>query len=139
GNGTTGAAPGQEDVAAVMDQARELVARNQAVNAVTLLQEKLATSASGRLRLRWRIGLTEILAVSGGPEAARPSAEQILATLDAHKLDDFDPDLALGGLLAARQALAAAKDEAGKARAAEVLTRIMRLNPAEGLRLSGIQ
>ncbi|WP_428560288.1 MAG: type VI secretion system protein TssA [Solidesulfovibrio sp. DCME] len=137
----TAAPAGEADgaaVAAALGQARDLAAQNQAVAAVTLLQDKLASAGSGRRRLRWRIGLVEILAASGYPEAARPIAEQILAAIDAHTLDEFDPDLALSGLLAARQALATAKDEAGKARAAEVLSRIMRLNPAQGLRLSGI-
>lgn len=138
GSGVPVAGDGAE-VAAILDQARELAARNQAVGAVSLLQGKLAAAASGRLRLRWRIGLVEILAIAGSPEAARPITEQILAALDAHKLDEFDPDLALDGLLAARQVLATARDEAGKARAAEVLSRIMQLNPAEALKLSGIQ
>jgi len=133
-----GDAAGSE-VEAAMGKARDLAAKNQAVSAVVLLQDKLGSAKSGRLRLRWRIGLAEILMASGSPESARPIIEQILSDLDEHKLDDFDPDLALSGLLTARQGLAAAKDDAAKARAGEVLARIMRLNPAEGLRLSGVQ
>jgi len=131
--------PEGSEVEGAMDKARELAGKNQAVSAVVLLQDKLGSAKSGRLRLQWRIGLAEILMASGSPESARPIIEQILSDLDEHKLDDFDPDLALSGLLTARQALAAAGDEAAKARGREVLSRIMRLNPAEGLRLSGVQ
>lgn len=142
GASNSGGAPagaGDDDEESVMDKARELAAKNQAVGAVTLLQGKLGSAASGRMRLRWRIGLAEVLMASGSPENARPIVEQILADLDDHKLDDFDPELALKGLLTARQGLAGAADEPAKARAREVLSRIMRLNPAEGLRLSGVQ
>lgn len=141
GAGQPGAASGGEgsEVDGAMAKARELAAKNQAVSAVVLLQDKLGSAKSGRLRLTWRIGLAEILMASGSPESARPIIEQILSDMDEHKLDDFDPDLALKGLLTARQGLAAAKDEAAKTRARDILARIMRLNPAEGLRLSGVQ
>jgi type VI secretion system protein VasJ len=130
--------PDANDVSAVLDKAGDLAAANQIVAAATLLQGKVDAAPSGRLRLRWRIGLAEILLTSGNPEIARPIIDQILSDLDTHKLDDFDPDLTLEALRTARQGLAAAGDEAAKARSQEVLGRIIRLDPAQGLRLSGI-
>lgn len=139
-----GTAPGagagdDEEVDAVLGKARDLAAANQAVAAAGLLQARLTAARSGRLRLRWRIGLAEILLGSGHPETARPVIDQILADLDAHDLDAFDPELAVSALVVAHQGLAVGTDETAKAKTGEVLARIMRLDPAEGLRLSGIQ
>lgn len=128
-----------DDVETVLGKARDLAAQNQAVAAAALLQGSLASSRSGRLRLRWRIGLAEILLGSGHPETARPVIDQILADLDAHDLDTFDPELAVAALVVAHQGLSVGTDEAAKTKTGEVLARIMRLDPAQGLRLSGIQ
>ncbi|MHC1711411.1 MAG: type VI secretion system protein TssA [Solidesulfovibrio sp.] len=138
GQGGAAGGPDADDVHAVLDKAGDLAATNQIVAAATLLQGRIDAAPSGRLRLRWRIGLAAILLTSGNPEIARPIIDQILLDLDTHKLDDFDPDLTLEALLTARQGLAAAGDEAAKTRSREVLGRIIRLDPAQGLRLSGI-
>ena len=127
-----------DEVAPVLDSARKLATSSQTVAAVSLLQGRLETAPSGRLRLRWRIGLAEILLATGHPETARPVIDLILEDLDAHQLDAFDPELTVTALRTARQGLAAGTDEASQARAGEVLDRIMRLDPAQGLRLSGI-
>jgi type VI secretion system protein VasJ len=133
------AASDGDTVEAVLAKARDLAANNQAVAAASLLQASLGSARSGRMRLRWRIGLAEILLGAGHPESARPLIDQMLADLDAHALDAFDPDLAVAALATAHQGLASGPDEASTAKAREVLARIMRLDPARGLRLSGIQ
>jgi type VI secretion system protein VasJ len=130
---------GDSDMSKKVEEARNLAATGQTVKAVTMLQDRIAKAGSGRSRLLWRIILVELLTAVGRPEIAASIMSQIINDVDTFRVEEFDPELALRGLRSALSALAASRAPESAAQAAQILARVTRLNPAEGLRLSGVK
>lgn len=128
---------GDDETAKVIEEALDLAKKKKTLEAVHLVEAKLHGTDSGRTRLVWRIGLVRILGLAGRIETVRPHVDAILADIDAYHLEDWDPELALSGLVAAQDHLAAEKSEERKALSAEVLGRIARLDATTALRLLG--
>lgn len=129
---------GDADMAEAVAEARGLAGKGQALKAVTLLQDRVAKASSGRARLMWRIALAELLGSIGKPEIAAPIVTQIVGDIDAFRVEEFDPELALKGLGAALAVLTATPEADNKVLAGQILSRVTRLDPAEGLRLGGL-
>ncbi len=125
------------DVVKGLAEAHALAAQNQPAKAVSLLQDKLSQANTGRLKLLWRIALTELLLDIGKREIAASIVSQILNDIDAFHVEAFDPDLALRGLVAAYKVLSESKKSAELDKAADALDRITRLDPSEGIKLAG--
>jgi type VI secretion system protein VasJ len=65
-----------------------------------------------------------------------PHLEQIIEDIDRFNLEIWEPELALEGLTTAWQAFGSQSDTDYKARAAALLERMARVNPAAALRVA---
>jgi type VI secretion system protein VasJ len=127
--------PEEAKVSEAYEMAKELSKDKKLPEAADLLLAGFRKAPSGRLRLLWRIALMRLLVNAGRPGPALPHGDQILADIEAFRLAEFDPGLALAGFKAALSVLGAFKDDKSKERLAQVLNQIARLDPGEALRL----
>jgi len=131
-------APSGEDgdsMAEEIQKAQGLAKKKKLVEAVESLQQHLKNSSSEREKLLWRLALAQLLVNSKKPALAVPHLGHILHDLDLYQLDKWDPQLALGALKTLLVGFNAQSDQDSKNNAAEVLSRIATLDPAEALRL----
>lgn len=142
GNGVATAQPIAADgagdggfMAEAMQKAQALAKKKKLPEAVASLQQGLRSSFSKREQLLWRLGLSQILMNSKQPQLALPHLQAILEDIDMFRLEEWDPNLALKALKMVWFGLKSRTDKATKAQAFDVLSRIARLDPAEGLRL----
>jgi type VI secretion system protein VasJ len=118
-----------------IQKAQALAKKKKVGEAVSILQQELRSSYSKREQLLWRLGLSQILVHAKKPQLALPHLESVLQDIDAYKLEEWDPNLALKGLKMVWQGFSTHSDEVGKKQATHVLNRIAKLDPTEALRL----
>ena len=119
----------------MIQKAQALAKKKKVGEAVSILQQELRSSYSKREQLLWRLGLSQILVNAKKPQLALPHLESVLQDIDAYKLEEWDPNLALKGLKMVWQGFSTHSDEVGKKQATDVLNRIAKLDPTEALRL----
>lgn len=124
-------------LAKTMAEADTLAASGKFLDAVTALQQALAQTHSGRERFDALIAMSSILSRAGRPDLAGPNVDELLGLIDQYKLEQWEPDTALRGLLAAYEVLSLDTTDEGKGRARLVLARVARVNPAAAMRVSG--
>lgn len=119
-------------------EARTHLAAGDLDAAVASLGE--GTDASGRDRFRRRFYLASLCLRGGRPAVARPVLESLAAEIDAHRLDAWDPALALEvwttlhGCYAALQRAAASEDKPSLQQAADrVFDKICAAQPGRAL------
>jgi len=122
-------------VAEAIQKAQDLAKKKKLAEAVSFLQERLRSSFSGKEQLLWRMGLSQILLSAKKPQLASPHLESILQDIDAFRLEEWEPDLALKGLKMSWLGLNALSNKESKAQAANVLNRIAKLDAAGALSL----
>ena len=67
-------------------------------------------------------------------QLALPHLEQVIADIDAFRLEVWEPELALEGLTTAWQAFSSQSDNEQNARAAQLLERMAKVDPVAALR-----
>lgn len=137
GDAAGGGDPTAQAVNTALQQAHALLKDKKGVAGAELLQQGLAGAGAGRERLLWRLAQGRFLLLAGKPELAESVTAEVLAEVERLGLESWDPPLALRALGLAREAVATRTDEGSKARAAELLQRIARVDMAEALRLFG--
>lgn len=131
-----GLTDGNEDqMAETIQKAQALVREKKLMEAVESLQQELRKSSSQKKTLQWRLALSQILMSSKQANLAAPHFEQVLQDIELYRLEEWDPDLALEGLKLVWVGFNSQTDKALKSKAADILNRIARLDPAEALRL----
>lgn len=138
GAASTTAAAFPDVVAGKTNEALALVQAGNVAEAVAMLHSGLASSGSRRERLLWRLALCRVLLTSNNSRLALPHLEEALRDIEAFRLDEWDPELALRGLVAVWSGLALQADEASKAKAESVLDRIIKIDAATALRLAKV-
>ncbi len=78
-----------------------------------------------------------LLGRAGRWPVAASLAEAVVGEVERRGLEDWDPDLAVDALLAARGAYAGLGGEDGQARARALAARVARIRPAAALHLAG--
>ncbi|MFP5222370.1 MAG: type VI secretion system protein TssA [Acidobacteriota bacterium] len=131
------AGPSDSPLAKALEEAQALSAQKKFMEAVTRLQEALRQSRSGRERFDGLIAMAGMLSQSGRADLAGPNIEELLDLVGQYKLELWEPDTALRGLLAAYDVLSVDASDQGKAQLHQVLSRIARINPAAAMRVSG--
>jgi type VI secretion system protein VasJ len=126
-----------EDREKTVAAAEALVHADRLAEAIGIIDKPLRASASQREALRWRLALCRILLQARKAELARPHADLLLAAVDHHRLESWDPELALEALEAAWAASFRPGDPAAADRTRELYNRIARIDPARALRLEG--
>jgi type VI secretion system protein VasJ len=108
--------------------------------AMSALQRAIDRSPLARDRFHARVSLCSILIEQQAAANPWPFVRSLLDDIDRHRLDDWDPALALSGLRLAYAALAAAGEgAAGSVTPNDLLQRIARLDCVQALQLSGVQ
>ncbi|MFZ5427968.1 MAG: type VI secretion system protein TssA [Thermodesulfobacteriota bacterium] len=130
-------APGDSALSKALEAADALSGQKKFIEAVTALQDALRQARSGRERFDGLIAIAGTLSRSGRADLAGPNVEELLDLIGQYKLEQWEPDTALRGLLAAYDVLSIDSSDEGKGRTRQVLSRIARINPAAAMRLSG--
>lgn len=103
--------------------------------AVDKLHRRVSKGSSGKERLLWRSALSRLLIVAGEGRTAFPYLREIIRDVAHHRLEEWDPDLALRILLDVYSGLRTLKDDQFQDQTVELLDRIAALNPTEAMRL----
>ncbi|MEG6550655.1 type VI secretion system domain-containing protein, partial [Desulfocurvibacter africanus] len=131
-----GAGPEQE-IAKALAKAAELFKKHKPAQALGLVHDGLVHATSARQRLLWRIALVELLTRISAPEIARPHCREILRLKEEHRLEEWEPALALQGLSVVHGCLEDDGSEDSRLLAAEVMDKLARVGPAQALELLG--
>ncbi|MBN1104077.1 MAG: type VI secretion system protein TssA [Deltaproteobacteria bacterium] len=118
-------------------KARSMVKEKKLGEAVALLHSGLRDGRSGRERMLWRLALCDLLASAGRENTAFPHLQEVLIEVDEYRLEVWDPEFALQALRGAYSVWRAQKGEPARTRAAEILDRIARLDPAVAVEMGG--
>lgn len=105
--------------------------------AVALLHEGLRDGKSGKEKMLWRLAVCELLMTAGKENTALPHLQSLLNEVDGHRLEEWDPALALEVLVRAHTAWRAQKGESAESRSREILDRIAMLDPATAVKMGG--
>ena len=127
---------GDNPVSGTLQKAKAMARKKQLAEAVGMLQQQMQQTTSRYRQMQWRLGIADVLLGVKKTQLALPHLEQILSDIDAFRLEQWDPQLALEGLVAALQAFSLQTTNDYKARSADLLARIAALDPVEALRLS---
>ncbi|NDV23354.1 type VI secretion system protein TssA [Desulfovibrio sp. JC022] len=137
-----GGALGTEDkadkVSEIMAKANQFAADKKMFEAVSIICDSINTSPSLRSVFRLRSGLTGLLTAEGQAGVAHVHAVELLEQIDSSGLEQWEPELALSGLLAAYGAMVAEGGPESATKSVEILQRISRLSPVEGLKINGV-
>lgn len=114
--------------------AQSLIKNNQPAKAIEALGAYIKGSDSERIKLHGRIHLCELVLDLQPITNAVPFAEPILATLEQHRLAQWDPEIAADALRVVYRAYARGSEY--QAEAKSTLNRLAALNPAMAFQLS---
>ena len=123
-------------MADTIEKAHALAQKNELLDAVRLLQTELKKCCSQKEALMWRLALCRMLIGSKRTDMAVPHLDLILKDIEAYRLENWDPRLALEGLKVVWVGFNNHTDKALKRNAEAVLSQIAKLDPAEALKLS---
>ncbi|MBF0527908.1 MAG: type VI secretion system protein TssA [Deltaproteobacteria bacterium] len=127
----------QAEVVTAMGQVQEFLKDKKLAEALGLLNDKLRRGASGRGRMLWSISLARTLSDIGQFALARAYFDQLMSIIDEHKLETWEPDLAWNAMSVAYNGLISEDDPDGREMTRALLNRLVRINPAEALKLVG--
>jgi type VI secretion system protein VasJ len=136
GRGKAAAAQDDATSQAVQD-AEQRFARKDELGALDVLGQAARQAQDGPSRLRLTMAQMSLLGRAGRWPVAASLAEAVVAEVDRRGLEDWDPDLAVDALLAARGAFAGMGGEDGQSRARTLAARVARIRPAAALHLAG--
>jgi len=124
-------------VAGARAEAEAHFARQDVAGALDLLGQAARGASDGPVRLRLKLVQMDLLGRAGHWPVAMSLAEEIVAEVERRGLEDWDPDLAVEALLAARVVGLGLGGEEGVARAAAFASQAARIKPSAALHLAG--
>jgi type VI secretion system protein ImpA len=114
--------------------AKEAIAANNSNGAIDIMQREVERQRSGRGRFLRRLQLVDLCLSTGKEAIAQPILEDMLAALDAHKLEDWeDRDMVASALVSIVKANKRIQGDAKEK--AKMFDRLCRLNPARALEI----
>ena len=114
------------------EQATSALKAGRQQEAVQILNRDLATQATGRSRFLRKLQLARVCLAAGKDVIAQPLLEDLVATIDAHKLDEWEERETVAAALVT--ILQANKRIQGDAKEKQKLfERICRLDPAQAM------
>lgn len=118
-----------------LKEAQKLTRKRKVAEAIRLLHNRVKESSSGKEELLWRLALCQILVHAKKAHLAAPHAEHILDDIKAHGIEKWEPDLALRALRGVLSVFQRLDTEEYKDKAASVVERIAKVDPAAALKL----
>ena len=119
----------------VTQQALVLIKANNLLDAVTLFQKEMRLAFSAKDKMLWRLALCRIFIHSRNADLAVPHFDRVLEDIQIHRLEEWDPAIALQGLKAVWTGFQKVSDKTVRERAALVLHQIARIDPVEAVRI----
>lgn len=119
------------------EEAEKRFANKDVAGALDLLGQAERRAADGPLRLRLVLAQMSLLGRAGHWPVAVSLAEAVAGEVERRGLEDWDPNLALEALLAAREAYTGLGGEGGFAKAREFAASAARIRPSAALHLAG--
>ena len=114
--------------------AKEAISAGNAGGAIDLMQREVERQRSGRGRFLRRLQLVELCLSTGKEAIAQPILEDMLASLDTHKLEDWeDRDMVASALVSIVKGSKRIQGDAKEK--AKMFDRLCRLNPARALEI----
>ena len=114
--------------------AKEAAGSGNQGGAIEIMQREVEAQRSGRGRFFRRLQLVELCLATGKEAVAQPILEDMLAAVDAHKLEDWeDRDLVASALVSLVKASKRIQGDAKEK--AKMFDRLCRLNPAKALEI----
>ncbi len=99
GNGTGNASPGEGSINKAVEEAlveaRKLIRDNKMTEALRHFTDDLNRPASIKERFLWQHGLCRLLFEIQQPRLALPQMQDMLAAIDTHKIEQWEPSLAM--------------------------------------------
>ncbi len=122
----------------VFAEAAKFVKSKKIFDAVTIIQDSLNSSPSGHEQFLLRLGLIRILTDVGQGGLAHVHVDEVLEHIKKFHLEKWDPELAFNGLTTVYEALIAEGGDETITLAKDTLKQISRINPAEALKIDGM-
>ncbi|WP_031482696.1 type VI secretion system protein TssA [Maridesulfovibrio frigidus] len=122
----------------IFAEAAKLVKSKKIFDAVSIIQDSLNSSPSGHERFLLRLGLIRLLTDVDQSGLAHAHADEVIEHIKKFRLDKWDPELALRGLMTVYEALIAEGGDEAALLAKDTLKQICRINPAEALKIDGL-
>lgn len=136
--GSPAAAGTSRELRKAMDAAIALAGQGDLPAAATMLQRAIERSTLARDRFEARVCLCDLLLQQQALSNPWPYVRGILADIDRHALDEWDPALAVAGLRVVYAGISMGGEaSAGASSADDVLQRIARIDFAQALQCSG--
>lgn len=133
----SGAAPQGDTVESAVTralaEAQQRIGENQLDAALDGFRANLDRGASARERFLWTAGLCRLLMGARAPRLLVPYIREILAMVDTHGLERWEPDLAVEGFALVLTGLRLQEGERDEALFGSVLNRIAAIRPARAL------
>jgi len=130
GGGSTGNELGER-----LQAAEQLLAANKIGEAIELFSGKIQTVSSLREKLMWEVGLCRLLNLARKTRLAGPFIKDMLELIDTHRLERWEPDLALEALMVIWTGLRQLDDKKDAQLLETVFDRITALKPSKALEL----
>jgi type VI secretion system protein VasJ len=127
----------EEAIRRDIERIKPLVKSRKFSEAARAFQDRLKSAASAREQFFCRLEFADMLSKIGGAGWFAPQAERILEDIDAYRLDQFDPALALKGITLALKGYRAQSDAVSKKRTEELLQRLAQIDLTEFVRQGG--
>ena len=124
-----------EDLAERFQAAEQLVAANKIGEAIEIFSAKIQSVSSLREKLMWEVGLCRLLNIARKTRLAGPFIKEILELIEAHRLERWEPDLALEALTVVWNGLRQLDDKKDAQLLEAVFDRITALKPSRALDL----
>jgi type VI secretion system protein VasJ len=139
GGGTAeGSAGSAADPAAKgVRQAREMIAEGRTAEAVRKMQRGVRGAGSRKEAFQWRVALCRLLVETPEARHALPHIEEILKEIDLFRLEEYDPELALKGLMVAWDGYRANAGFVPEEKVSEIQGRIARVDVSAAMSLGG--
>ena len=123
------------EVEKALGKARELTRDNKLDQALGLFAQGLSGTGSMRATFLWKTGLLRILVESRQTIVAAPYAEDILGTIDRHRLDLWEPQMAVQAMSLALTALRLEENDDNDDRVQGLIKKIAMLDPIKALNI----
>ena len=114
-------------------EAQKMIKENKLPAALNTFREKVNQAASSRERFIWEIGLCRLFLRAKLPQLVIPYTHKILEMLDTFKVEQWEPALAVDGLIVVLSGLKLQEENKDEELIRSIVNRVAAINPARVL------
>lgn len=132
GAGLPGTGSAEETVEKALEEARSLVRENKTTDALRRFNDNLGRASSIKERFLWQHGLCRLFFEIEQPRLAMPQMQDMLAAIDTHRIEQWEPTLAIEAFTIVLTGLRL-QPEKDQDQLEPVLSRLAKLDPVRAL------